>query len=88
MVRVRVGVRFAFCILGISWVTVFRNVVRARAGFRVRVRVPVRVRVTGRVRVRREILTCPIRGSNSVAVFVTWRRYQGLGLGLGLGLDI
>ena len=29
-----------------------------------------------RIRVRREILTCPIRGSNSVTVFMASRRYR------------
>ena len=42
------------------------------SGARVRARVRVRVRV----RDRREMLTCLIRGSNSVTVFVTSRRYR------------
>ena len=47
----------------------------------VAVRVRVRVRATSKltvrikVRVRREILMCPIRGSNSATVFVASRRF-------------
>ena len=43
---------------------------------RLSVTVPVTVPVTARVRVRREFVTCPIRGSNSVTVFVTSKRYR------------